>query len=430
MKILIIGNSAAGTAAIEGIRAHDTKSSILQLTDEMHPLYSRCLISYYLAGKIDRTILSFREPDFHRRMCVELKSGTYVTEVDPAAQRVRCSDGGTYPFDRLLIATGSSAKMPDNIPGDLKGVFVLRTIADAELIKQRVLLAKSAVILGGGLVGMRAADALSQCGLKVKVIIGSNRILSRMIDFDAAQIIRNKLEKNSIEVMTRTDVAEVMQKGGEVIGVKTDQGQSLDCEILIIAKSVRANTDLIAQTDIKTRWGIETDSFMQTSHENIFAAGDVAETFDLAAEEHTVNALWTCAVQQGRVAGENIVGKGKQYAGSVAMNSLNFWNIPLISFGITTPKDASCYETICQNWPERNIYKKVVIGDNRIKGLILVGEIANAGVLFSLIQNKIDVSSFKEDLLSDHFNFGKVVHHGSKSVLEKYYKGCSYVRDY
>jgi len=425
MKILVIGNSAAGTASIEGIRAHDKKSSIVQLTDEMHALYSRCLISYYLAGKIDKAVLSYREPDFHKRMCVELKPGTYVTEVDPVAQRVRCTDGSTHPFDKLLISTGSSAKIPEVIPKDLKGVFVLRTIADAELIKQRVLQAKNAVILGGGLVGMRAADALSQCGIKVKVIIGSNRILSRMIDSDAAQIIGKKLEKNSIEVMTGTDIQEVMHKGNEVIGVKTDQGQALACQILIVAKSVRANTDLIKHTDIKTRWGIETDSFMQTNHENIFAAGDVAETFDITTEEYTVNALWTCAVQQGRVAGENIAGKQIQYAGSVGMNSLNFWNIPLISFGITTPKDESRYETVSQSWPERNIYKKVVIGDNRIKGLILVGEIANAGVLFSLIQNKIDVSAFKNDLLNDHFNFGKVIHHGSKSVLEKYYRGLS-----
>ncbi len=425
MKILVIGNSAAGTAAIEGFRAHDSKSSILQLTDEMHPLYSRCLLSYYLAGKIDKTVLSYREPDFHRRMSVELKPGTCVTEVDTAKQRVRCMDGSSYPFDKLLIGTGSSAKIPDMIPRDINGVFVLRTIADAELIKQRVLQAKRAVILGGGLVGMRAADALSQRGIKVKVIIGSNRILSRMIDYDAAQIISKKLEKNSIEVMTGTDVLEVMHKGSEVIGVQTDQGRSLDCEILVVAKSVRANTDFIGHTDIRTRWGIETDSFMQTNHENIFAAGEVAETFDITTEEFTVNALWTCAVQQGRVAGENMAGKKRQYAGSVGMNSLNFWGIPLISFGTTTPKDESRYEMVSQCRPERNIYKKVVIENKRIKGLILVGEIANAGVLFSLIQNKIDVSSFKDDLLNDQFNFGKVIRHGTRSVLEKYYSGQS-----
>ncbi len=207
MRILIIGNSAAGTAAIERIREHDTKSSILQLTDETHLLYSRCLLSYYIGAKIDKAVLSYREPDFHKRMSVELKAGAYVTEVDLAAQRVMCLDGSAHAFDKLLISTGSSAKIPDAIPKDLNGVFVLRTIADAELIKQRVLHAKNAVILGGGLVGMRAADALSHCGLKVKVVIGSNRILSRMIDYDAAQIICRRLEKNNIEVMTGTDIS-------------------------------------------------------------------------------------------------------------------------------------------------------------------------------------------------------------------------------
>ncbi len=425
MKILIIGNSAAGTAAIEAIRASGTKSSITQFTDEIHPLYSRCLISYYLAGKIDKETLLYRSPDFHQRMDVKLNSGSRVTEVDPAGQQVTCLDGSRHPYDKLLISTGSSAKIPDTIAKDLRGVFVLRTMADAESIKQSVPQAKSAVILGGGLVGMRAADALSRCGLKVKVIIGSNRILSRMIDYEAAQVITRILPENNIEVMTGTDILEIMHKGREIIGVKTSHGQVLDCEILIVAKSVKANTDLIQHTDIKTRWGIETNSTMQTNYENIFAAGDVAETFDITTEEYTINALWTCAVQQGRVAGENIIGKQAQYPGSVGMNSLNFWNIPLISFGITTPQDESQYTIITDSRPERNIYKKVVIGNNRIKGLILVGEVGNAGVLFSLIQNKIDVSPFKDELLGERFNFGKVIRHGSKSVLEKYFRGQS-----
>jgi nitrite reductase (NADH) large subunit len=425
MKVLIIGNSAAATAAIETIRAIDAKSSITQFTDEPHPLYSRCLISYYLAGKIDRSNLNYRSADFHRRMAVKLHSGSRVTEVDPIGQRITCMDGSTHPFDKLLISTGSSAKIPESIPKGLHGIFVLRTLTDAESIQQRVPQAKSAVVLGGGLVGMRAADALSKCGLKVTVIIGSNRILSQMIDYDAAQIISRRLHENNIDVMTGTDVVEVLHRGKEIVGVQTNHGQVLECEILIVAKSVKANTDLIRHTDVKTRWGIETNASMQTNRENIFAAGDVAETFDITTEEYAVNALWTCAVQQGRIAGKNIAGEQAQYAGSVGMNSLNFWNIPLISFGITTPKDESQYSIYTDSRPERNIYKKVVIGENRIKGLILVGEIANAGVLFSLIQNKIDVSSFRSELLSKHFNFGKVIRHGHRSVLEKYYRGQS-----
>ncbi len=425
MKILIIGNSAAGTAAIETIRRYDTKSSITQLSDETHPLYSRCLISYYLAGKIDKDALSYRSSNFHRKMDVNLRLGSRVMEVDPAGQQVKCADGSVHRFDALLISTGSSAKIPANIPKDLRGVFALRTIADAEFIKQRVTQAKRAVILGGGLIGMRAAEALCACGLRVNVIVGSNRILSRMIDYDAAQVIVRKLEENNVEVMTGTDISEVMHKNGEVIGVRTNQGRALDCEILIVAKSVQANTDLIQNTDIKIRWGIETDASMRTSHENIFAAGDVAETYDITTEQYTINALWTCAVQQGRIAGKNIAGEKTQYAGSVGMNSLNFWGIPLISFGIAAPKDEEKYTVIADSRSGRKMYKKIVIGDNRIKGLILVGEIKNAGVLFSLIQNRVDVSSFKDELLGDGFNFGKVIRHGSRPVLEKYYRGQS-----
>ncbi len=425
MKILIIGNSAAGTAAIEAIRACDTVSSITQLTDETDPLYSRCLISYYLAGRIGKNILSYRSSDFHRSMGVELKLGTSVTEVDPAKQQVTCMDGSRHPFDKLLISTGSSARIPESIPKDLRGLFVLRTLADAELIKQRIPQAKSAVILGGGLVGMRAADALRRCGLKVHVVVGSNRVLSQMIDYDAARIIGKRLQENGIEVMTESDVTEVMHRDKEVIGVKTSRGPALDCEILIVAKSVKPNTNLIHPSDIKIRWGIETNASMQTNHENIFAAGDVAETFDITTEEYTTNALWTCAVQQGKIAGQNIAGRQTQYAGSVGMNALNFWDIPLISFGITAPKNEAQYTIVSESRPESNRYKKVVIGNNRIKGLLLVGEIANAGVLFSLIQNQIDISPFKHELLEDRFNFGKVIRHGSKSVLEKYYRGLS-----
>ena len=425
MRILVIGNSAAGTAAIEAIRAEDRKSSIVQISEEVHPLYSRCLLSYYIAGKIDKSKLAYRSADFHKAMDVQLNPGSHVSEVDPSGQKVTCSDGSTHPFDKLLIATGSSAKIPDNIPKTLGGVFVLRTVADAEAIKQSLPGAKKAVILGGGLVGMRAADALSRAGLKVFVVVGSDRILSRMIDEDAAQILGNRVRDNDIEVMTGADIVEVLHKDGNIVGVMADNGLVLDCEMLVVAKSVRANTDLVQNTDVKIRRGIETNASMQTNYRNIYAAGDVAETFDVTTEEFTINALWTCAVQQGRVAGRNIVDVPAQYAGSVGMNALNFWGIPIISFGVTVPEDESQYTILKDSRPDRDIYKKIVIADNRIKGLILLGRIANAGVLFSLIQNRMDVTPFVDQLLGDRFDFGHVVRHCGKSVLEKYYRGQS-----
>jgi NAD(P)H-nitrite reductase large subunit len=159
---------------------------------------------------------------------------------------------------------------------------------------------------------------------------------------------------------------------------------------------------------------------MQTNYENIFAAGDVAEAFDIVTEEHTINALWTSAIQQGHIAGLNMIGKTTAYNGTVGMNSLNINNIPLISYGITHPKDFARYQILTENKNWKNVYKKVVLQDHRIKGIILLGKIDNAGVLLSLLQNKVDVSSFEDELLSDRFNFGKLIKFGVAPAVEKY----------
>jgi len=422
MNILIIGNSAASTAAIEAIRRYDQKSFIIQLSDEPHPLYSRCLLSYYLSDAISKKALQYRDTDFHEKMQVQLHVGQRAVELDTNQQQVMCNDGSVYPFDRLLISTGSSAKLPDNIPKGIEGVCVLRTIDDVEIIRKKVKQAKNAVVLGGGLIGMKAACALSECGLEIKVVVRSNRVLSQMIDTEASQFYIKRLLESKIEVLKQTDVSEIQSKKNKLMAVKTDQGQVIPCELLIVAKGVQPNTELIQGTDIKKRRGIETNPFMQTSHKNIFAAGDVAETFDITTEEYAVNALWTCAVQQGRIAGLNMIDKTSAYDGTIGMNSLNVCGLPLISYGITSPKNESTYQILVLEKRESAIYKKIVLKDHRIKGIILLGKIDNAGVLLSLIQRKADVSSFEDELLSDQFNFSKLVGYSDPSVFEKYQK--------
>lgn len=415
MSFVIIGNSAAGTAAIESIRRHDRSSRIIQLSDEAQPLYSRCLLSYYLSDTIDKKGLLFRESDFHREMNVDLHTGpgSRAVELDTNGQKVTCENGDTFAYDKLLIATGASAKLPDTIPKGIDGVFVLRNLADVEAIKKSIPNAKNAVVLGGGLIGMKAAAALNTRSLKTTVIIRSNHVLSQMIDDEAADIIKQQMDESNIDVLTQTDVAGLRTQDHRLTGVETGGGQVLDCDLLIVAKGVTPNTELVHQTPIEKNWGIKTNSYMQTGIENVFAAGDVAETFDIAIEEYTVNALWTCAVQQGRIAGLNMAGKKTAYNGAIGMNSLNVIDTCLISFGITSPKDVSKYKILALNQPERRVYKKFVIsGDNRIKGIIMVGKIANAGVLLSLIQRKVDVSPFEEELLSDHFNIGTLLKYG------------------
>jgi NAD(P)H-nitrite reductase large subunit len=428
MNILIIGNSAASTAAIEAIRSHDQQCSIVQLSDEAQPLYSRCLLSYYLSDSIGWETLLYRENDFHEKMNVQLHAGigSRAVELDTARQQVTCADGKIFDYDRLLIATGASSKLPSHIPANIEGIFVLRNLEDVEKIKKSLQNAKNVVVYGGGLIGIKAAAALGTLGLKTTVVVRSDRVLSQMIDQDAGRVVAGQLKENNIDVLYGTDISEVRTVDGRLTGIKINQGKVIDCDLLIVAKGVTPNTEFAKTSGIEIDWGIKTNSFMQTDDENVFAAGDVAEAFDIVLETHTVNALWTCAVQQGRIAGLNMIDRNAAYSGAVGMNSLNIFNLSLMSFGITAPKEGHNFRTLILNRPERNLYKKIIIDShNHVKGIILVGKTSNAGVLLSLIQRKSDVSSFEDELLSDRFNFGTLLKYSGGAELETYYRGRS-----
>jgi NAD(P)H-nitrite reductase large subunit len=425
MRIVIIGNSAAGAAAIEIIRRHDGESSIVQLSDEAFPLYSRCLLAYYLAGAIPQESLLYREKNFHETLGVNLRAGIgfRAVSLDARRQQVGCDNGTAVDYDRLLICTGSSAKLPSNLPRGVEGIHVLRNIADAQKIREQLRKAGRAVVLGAGLIGIKAATALNAGGVKTTVVARSNRILSQMIDAEAARIITKQLQEKKIEVLLGTDVSEVQSVDNKLTGVRADDGRCIECQLLIAAKGVSPNTALIDATGIEKRWGIKTDRYMRTNQKNVFAAGDVAEAFDIALDDYTINALWTCAVEQGRIAGLNLVGKTTPYNGAVGMNSLNVCDVPLISFGITSPEDESKFRIQVLNQPEKNKYKKIIVGsDGCIKGIILVGKIENAGVLLSLIRRKIDVSPFEEELLGDRFNFGKLLKYRGEEELKAHYR--------
>jgi nitrite reductase (NADH) large subunit len=341
--------------------------------------------------------------------------------LESGRQQIVCDNGIAVDYDRLLICTGSSAKLPSNIPVGIQGICVLRNILDAEKIKVHLQNVRSAVVLGAGLIGIKAAAAVSAGGIRTTVIARSNRVLSQMIDAEASRIITKQLRGQGIEVMLGTDVSEVQSIENKLTGVKTEDGRSIECQLLIAAKGVSPNTSWIDSAAMEMKWGIKTDPYMRTSCENIYAAGDVAEAFDIVLEDYAVNALWTCAVEQGRIAGLNLIGKTTPYNGAIGMNSLNICDVPLISFGVTAPANESIYRVLTLNQPERDRYKKIVIGsDRRIKGIILLGKIDNAGVLLSLIQKKVDVSPFEDELLGDRFNFGKLLKYRGEAEMKIY----------
>ncbi len=405
MRYVIIGGSAAGISAVEAIRSVDQISPIELFSGEGTPFYSRVLLSYYIAGAITKEELHFRPLEFFSENKVTAHLGQRVEKVLPDSKSIRMEDGREYPFDRLLIATGSSPKILD-IPGkDKKGVVVMRHIDHAQEIVNRLEKMKTACVLGGGLIGLRTGYALSVRGVKVKMIVKSSHVLSQMLDKESAEMIQGTMRQHGIDIRTGRDAVEIVGKES-VEGVILDDGERINCQLIVVGKGVEPNVNFISSTQIKVKEGIVADETMRTNLPDIYVAGDVAETFDLSTGRMGVNAIWPCAFEQGRVAGLNMAGKKVKYDGSFRMNSLDFYGLPVISMGITRI-DGNAFQQVQRK--TENTYRKLVLRDGCIVGAILVGQVQKAGILTALLKKRVNVSDYVPFLMGNRINFADLL---------------------
>jgi len=408
-QFIIIGNSAAGIACAEAIRQRDKESKIVVISDEDYPSYCRCLISYYLAGDVKEDKILYRPESFYKENNIELLLNKKVSRVDPKKNHIICEDKTQLSYDSLLIATGSTPKFPQMSGIKKRGVFGFRTIKDTKEIEGLLPVTKTACVLGGGLIGLKAAYALSKRKIEVKVIVKSKQVLSQMLDFEAASMLQKKLQENGIEIILGQDAAEVIGNG-DIKAVKLDSGKAIGASLIIVGKGVEPNIDLIKDTEIKFNEGVIANNFLQTNIPNIYTAGDVCESFDMTQGKHTVNALWPVAIEQGKIAGCNIAGDNLNYDGSLAMNSIEFFGLPFISLGIyRTQAGDSSFEELKLMDPKINLYKKLILKDNVLIGAILVGDIKQSGIFLRLIRERIKVSSLKDRLLQENFGYPDII---------------------
>ncbi len=402
--LLIIGNSAAGISCAENVRKKDKEIKITILSKEDYTGYNRCLISYYLAGDIKEDRLVYRAKDFYKDNNIELLLNKKAVRIDAKKNQVVLEDKSRLDYDILLLSNGASPKFPQDIKGiQKKGVFGFRTISDAKEMLDLALVSQTACILGGGLIGLKAAYGLKKRNLDVKVIVKSSQVLSQILDKESSEMCKRRLVEHGIDIMTGADVQEIIGNG-DCKAVKLDSGKVIASSIVVVGKGVKPNTELIEDSAIKLAEGILVDEYMKTNIPNIYAAGDIAQAYDPILEETTVNALWPNAIEQGMVVASSILGENKKYGGSVGMNSVEFFGLPVISFGITrAPQDG--YEEIVSRDVPQNIYKKVILKNNVIKGAIFASRIENIGILLKLAKLKIDVSTIKDTLLKADFNF-------------------------
>ncbi len=413
MRQVIIGNSAAGISAAETIRSLDPNCSITIISDEDYPAYSRCLTPEFMAGNLSEERLRIRGNNFYLENKIKTKLGVKVVTIDAQNNVVILQNGDTVSYDKLLIATGSITTYPPIEGVNLPGVFGLRTLGDAKAILQAAEKARRVVVIGAGLVGLETAYALYRRGLEVTVVEKAPRILSQQFDNTASQLLQRDMEAEGIRLILGTGIksiagptlwARLFRSKGN--GVVLENNNHLKCELVVVATGAKPNLDLVRDSGIQIKRGIVVNNLMQTNIPNIYAAGDVAETLDLVTGLRGVTPIWPNAVVQGKYAAYNMVGQERKYNGLIGMqNAVEFRDVPAIAIGITQAEDKE-YEILKVYRPEQNLYKKLVIKNDVIKGMIFVGDINNAGVIAALIRNKSNIAKVKSSLLRDDFSYG------------------------
>jgi NAD(P)H-nitrite reductase large subunit len=407
MRTVIVGNSAAAVGAIEAIRQHDPGSSITIVADEPQHVYSRPLISYLLGGAVDEACMYYRPPDFYDRHKVKTMLGVEVVQVDPEAQCVSLADGGRLSYDRLLIATGGRPFVPP-LPGvDLEGVFTFTRWEDAQRIERYIERhsVESALVVGGGLIGLKATEALMARSIQVTVVELAEHILSISFDRTASKLVESILRRAGAEIQAGTEVGEIASRNGRVDHAVLRDGERVDCDLVVFAIGVRPNTSLIPkESGIHVNWGIVVDRQMRTSVPHVYAAGDCAEAHDLLLGARRPIAIWPLAYRPGQVVGSNMAGMEKEYAGGFPMNSVEVCGVPTISVGLTDPReDKARYEIMEDYDSEVPTYKKLVLKGKQLVGAICVGNIDRAGIYTGLIREGVDITPFKDRLMSGGF---------------------------
>lgn len=406
MRYAIIGNSAAAVGAIEAIRQHDLENPITVVADEPYHVYSRPLISYLLGGLVDDGRMYYRPRDFYARHRVETMLGVEVTRVNPQEQTLTLAGGGTLNYDRLLIATGGRPFVPP-VPGaDLEGVFTFTRLDDARRIARYIERygVGSALVVGGGLIGLKAAEALMARGIRVVIVELADRILSMTFDRTASKLAESLLRRAGAEVYTGLTVREIADRRGRVDHVILQNGERVECDLVVFAIGVRPNVGLIPpDAGIQVNHGIVVDRHMQTGVPGIYAAGDCAEGYDLLLGKSRPIAIWPNAYRQGYVAGCNMAGVEREYEGGLPMNSVEICGVPTISVGLTEPPEGEGYEILEHYDRETPSYKRLVLRDHRLVGMICVGSVDRAGIYTGLIRARVSVAPFKDHLLAGSF---------------------------
>jgi nitrite reductase (NADH) large subunit len=402
VRFAIIGNGIAGITAARTISTAAPGAQIEVYTAEPHPYYLRPRLIALLAGRSSLEDIYLYPPDWYAQRGISVHLGIKVAELDIPGKRLLLQDGAETSYDRLLLALGSSPFVPPLEGTEKEGFFTLRSIEDVLAIKsyaEECLAAGSreALVIGGGLLGLESANALTSLGLRVTVLQRGGWLLPKQVDQEGAAVLQEQLERLGLHFLLNATPEAVL--GNErVSGVLPTNGEPVSATLVLCSAGVRPNIELARRAGVAANRGVLVDDQLRTSAEDVYAAGDVAEY------EGKTPCMIPVAIDQARVAAANMVEPGSAlYHGTVPSNTLKVMGLDLTSIGVVTPQEEG-YEELRKVDHAQGVYQKLVLREGRIVGAILLGDKERVPPVSKLIKQETDVSTYEDRLLNDDFD--------------------------
>ena len=398
-KYLVIGCGLAGATAVRTIRNADPDSEIQLYGSEPYPYYQRPRLWEYISGKVEeQEKLYFRPAEWYQRKNIDLHLGTRVVKIDPDNHQVELEDGSKQTYDRLLLACGADVFIPPVKGVENEGVFILRTLDNAEAIIERADVIEHVTVVGGGLLGIETANALRIRGKRATVIEFIPHLLPRQIDEEGSDILRNFLESLGLQIFTGVATEEISKKNGKLV-VKIKDGPAFDTGLVIFSTGIRSRVKLARDAGLLVNRGVVVDDFLQTSAEDVFAAGDMAE------HNGIVYGIIPATMEQAQAAARNMVqGQSSPYTGTIALNRLKAAGIEIASLGEAVDVNDEVIVTRMKD-EKQNIYRRLNVRDGKLIGAVLIGEPDNVAPLRKIIESGKNIGDYLDQMMEPEFNF-------------------------
>ena len=389
--LVIIGNGMATMRLVEELNQRALgRYAIAVIGEEPRLAYNRVLLSSVLAREVSRGDIELKSQDWYSAHGVSLIYGQRVTAIVANVRRIKLANGGTLPFNKLVLATGSKP-IRLNVPGmDLPGVLTFRDLGDVDSIEKAALRNRKAVVIGGGLLGLEAAYGLAKAGLQVSVVHLMDRLMERQLDARGSALLKAAVEAKGIAVYLNAETAAI--KGTQrAQAVALKDGREIAGDLVVVAAGIRANADLAQGAGLEVGRGIVVNDHLQTSKAGIFAIGECAEHHGICY------GLVEPAYEQARVLAAHLCGEKARYSGSVLATNLKVSGVSVFSAGDFV--GASGTEHIVLSDPGLGSYKKLVIADDRLVGAVLFGYTADGLWYLELIRSGASIAAIRDDLV-------------------------------